>query len=113
MFNFARRNFQKKAMYRQGDVLFIEFGEIPDDFSKSNTNIVVDGEATGHAHRLINGQIYERLEFMVIEAYEGAKMVHEEHRTIKLPKGIYRVVRQREYVKTDDNYSRSWNYVLD
>ena len=91
-------------MYRQGDVLLIKVKELPPKKKrrKSKTDVVVRGEATGHAHRIVNGTIYRRWERFsrparFIKANVGAKLVHEEHGEIELPEGIYQIVRQREY----------------
>jgi hypothetical protein len=35
---------------------------------------------------------------MLLHLPEGGRVVHEEHAAIPLPKGWYRVIRQREYV---------------
>jgi hypothetical protein len=35
---------------------------------------------------------------------EGGRFVHEEHDAISLPKGWYRVIRQREYVPAEIRY---------
>lgn len=32
-----------------------------------------------------------------------ARIVHEEHRTLTLPRGLYEVVRQREYVSPEED----------
>jgi predicted transcriptional regulator YdeE len=90
-------------VYRQGDVLFIKQSEIPSWFTdhKMKTDIILKGETTGHAHRIVNGILYgfelfnSVPEFLI--AYKDAKVVHEEHNTIELPEGTYRVRRQREY----------------
>jgi hypothetical protein len=34
---------------------------------------------------------------MYLRANIGAVVVHDEHRSIQIPSGIYRIVRQREY----------------
>lgn len=95
-------------MYRQGDVLLIKTDKIPhgSSISKKKSNIVVEGEATGHAHRLINGLIYEKPKSMFddsneptmwIHAQKNTRLVHEEHGPIEIEVGFYIVIRQREY----------------
>jgi len=90
-----------KEMYRQGDILFIRTQQVPKQVShKKDDGIVALGEATGHAHRVVDGTLWERglsgID-MFVEAEEATKIVHEEHGTINLPKGVYKVVRQREF----------------
>lgn len=94
-------------MFRQGDVLIVKISKMPDRIQPVNTDIVVHGETTGHAHRLQGGELYSTGEQLFIQAGVNAKMVHEEHDTIVIPQGIYKVIRQREY---DENQVR---YVSD
>jgi hypothetical protein len=59
------------------------------------------GEATGHAHAVVGPGTLIRENGPFGQAWlhltEGGRVVHEEHAVISLPKGWYRVVRQREY----------------
>jgi len=88
--------------YRQGDVLFIQIDSIPEDAKPQISNIVVEGETTGHAHRLQGGQIMITATAMYIACHlQASHIVHEEHRTITLPPGVYEVRRQREYVSPE------------
>ena len=87
-------------IYRQGDVLLKKIKSLPKKVKKLDTDIIVKGEATGHAHRLQNGTIYWRRNTMFIKANTGASIVHEEHAPIELEPGIYEVVRQREFDPT-------------
>jgi hypothetical protein len=111
-------------MYRQGDVLLV--GVRPaqakqikpgKDLREANTKRVVlaYGEVTGHAHVVLSGKETGRKKGNVelFEATEGidvkgaatilrvtgraAELRHDEHKTIVLPRGTYRVIRQREY----------------
>jgi len=92
-------------MYRQGDILLIESNQIIG--SKTNTDILMEGSITGHHHKVKNGTIYKQetdrdLVFGSVVANEGCVLIHDEHKSIKLPEGIYNVRRQREvtgYVK--------------
>jgi hypothetical protein len=60
------------------------------------------GEATGHAHAIAApGELLRDSDPFVpdhLHLPSGGRLVHEEHATISLPKGWYRVIRQREYV---------------
>jgi hypothetical protein len=87
-------------IYRQGDVLFKKVDVLPKKKRKLDTDIIVRGEATGHAHRITNGILYsswQRGTRLYIKASKGAKVVHEEHKELELDQGIYEVIRQREY----------------
>jgi hypothetical protein len=76
--------------------------------------VLAEGEATGHRHAFYGGAVTlfrdEALaRDFAAELYVGhvridsevAELRHEEHDTIALPKGLYRVRRQREYVDRD------------
>lgn len=104
---------QKKKMYRQGDVLFIEISGLPKEAGKATEQknpVLVEGEATGHAHRvesLDTAHIFAISTLLYVQAVRETHIVHDEHDTIILPPGNYQVVRQREYVAPDEgNRSR-------
>jgi hypothetical protein len=89
-------------MFRQGDVLFKEVKIIPTGGTVRKTGHILEGEATGHIHRLGELDCAEVLEiesglFVNVTADGGVSIIHEEHRTLTLPPGNYEVVRQREY----------------
>ena len=90
-----------RDMFRQGDVLIRRVAELPADVKPAGTDVLVHGEATGHAHRLVGGEhllgaVNERaLQF--VRATQPVTIVHEEHGTIHLPAGTYEISRQREY----------------
>ena len=91
-----------KLQYRQGDVLLIAMDELPSDavLQENQGRIVLAyGEVTGHAHAISTeyADAFVSGEQMLLLVDEGANLVHEEHGPIRIKKGIYRVVRQREY----------------
>ncbi len=88
-------------MYRQGNLLIMKTGEIPKGAKRVVSGIVLRGEATGHNHRLIGGNVFEKGGVMYLEVAKAARLVHEEHKTIKLSGGKYAVKRQREYQSKD------------
>lgn len=90
--------------YRQGDVLFILVASVPKDAQRQNSNVIVHGETTGHAHRLEGGDIMTDRNQMFVVAGEEAKIVHEEHAEIYIPQGVYKVIRQREYDEKEIRY---------
>lgn len=91
-------------LYRQGDVLVQRVGEIPADVTpvkrESGRIILAHGEVTGHAHAIKN-RLAKFLETTQGERYlslpKQVTLDHEEHSTITLPAGNYKVIRQREY----------------
>mgnify|MGYP000942105013 CR=1 FL=1 len=90
-------------MYRQGDVLLIPVDEIPhgcEQVKRDNGRIILAyGEVTGHAHAIKNriAKYYKSDGNNYLELPKAATLNHEEHDTIHLPAGIYRVIQQREY----------------
>jgi len=87
--------------YRQGDVVVTK-AEIPKEATLSNTVVLAEGEATGHAHRIAKGkaQIYYQavLGLMYLRVLsDHATIGHEEHEDMVLPRGEYHVHVQREY----------------
>ncbi|MBI3980695.1 hypothetical protein HY345_01735 [Candidatus Microgenomates bacterium] len=88
-------------IYRQGDLLFRVIKNIP-TVKPVKGNILVRGEATGHSHRVAGGDIFrDKNGLLYLKVLKEAKINHEEHKTIKLGKGNYAVIRQREYVSGD------------
>ncbi|MEH0416346.1 hypothetical protein [Streptomyces sp. B21-083] len=99
-------------MYRQGDVLIVSLAEgaVPeyalDAASEPRDGrgrlVLALGEVTGHAHAVAGpGRLIREAGVfgpMLLHVPEGARVVHEEHAAISLPKGWYRVIRQREYL---------------
>lgn len=106
----------ERVQYRQGDVLLIPVDEVPAKMApvarENGRVILAHGEATGHAHAIVD----ERAELVglavdeeLVTADQAAELylmvhgdgpvdlVHDEHDTIPVEAGAYRVIRQREY----------------
>jgi len=107
--SFIGRN---NAMYRQGDVMLLRPVIVPDGAVRRKSDIVARGEATGHAHRLVGGELWESDFRLLLVAGDNAALVHEEHARVPLPKTepdrAYTVLIQREY---DDE--EEWQKVRD
>lgn len=87
-------------MYRQGDVLIVEEKRHMRRLKVQQDGVLVLGEATGHAHRVEGPKFSVMVDDAgnkVIDAAQAFRVVHEEHETIEIPEGFYRVVRQREF----------------
>ena len=91
---------------QQGDVIF-HLEKIPEGkFSKIKTNVIQEGEATGHAHRLHDGE-YEfiqdtKTKERYLRVVKDSVVRHEEHKPITLPPGDYRIGIVREYDHFDE-----------
>lgn len=88
---------------RHGDVL-IESIEVLPEGKKLDRQWLFEGEVTGHAHRIDVGELFEDKEgILYLKVDELTKVSHEEHKTVTIPKGIYRVTQKRQY-KTDGGW---------
>jgi hypothetical protein len=91
-------------LFRQGDIYIESVRCVPDGAVKRLGTILVEGELTGHSHRirdLRTANVFEAGDQLYVDVLaERAEVVHEEHGTIALNRGIYRVWRQREYDPT-------------
>lgn len=103
----SRGNMTKKnapKMFRQGDVLIVAVDSIPTDAKEIPRTergvILAEGEVTGHAHRIPSRHaVLMRTEsdarYMRLTA--PVALNHEEHTTVDIPKGDYRVSIHHEY----------------
>jgi hypothetical protein len=87
-----------KNMVRHGDLLIVRIDGLPNDAKIVDTNILAEGEVTGHAHKLEGrSKVYQVQQQKYFEVEETVVLTHEEHKSIELEKGTYAVIRQREY----------------
>ena len=95
------------TLYRQGDVLLERIDKIPNGAKQKDQDngrvILAYGEVTGHAHQIASPDevgatltVAESATFLRLA--KKAQLVHEEHATVDLPAGNYRVVQQSEYL---------------
>lgn len=93
--------------YRQGDVLVTSIAALPKSLKpvarQGGRLILAAGKSTGHHHAiatkncaLFTAKAEPGVLLLEVKAAR-ASLVHDEHSTITLPKGAYRVSRQREY----------------
>lgn len=87
--------------FRHGDVIIQQVAALPEAPEPLPHLILAHGELTGHAHRVTpasGAKLYRSAQGVFLEIHAvGQKLVHEEHASIELPPGVYRVWRQREY----------------
>ena len=99
----VKRKAYTKRKWRQGDVLFVRVRSLPKaEATKRDNGHIVEGEVTGHVHRVGTLEAAEVLEigdglFLNVTAEGGVSIVHEDHNPLSLPSGVYEVHRQREY----------------
>jgi hypothetical protein len=86
--------------YQQGDLLLKVVSSIPQDAkpvqSKAGRFILAEGEATGHAHAVLECptvELYERDGTLYLKVAEETEVVHEEHHKQVVGPGLYEVGR--------------------
>lgn len=92
-------------MFRQGDVLIVRVDSIPGDVTpvkREDGNIVLaHGEVTGHRHRIPSrhANLYRtEMDARYMRVTAPVQLRHEEHTTVKIPPGDYRISLHTEYV---------------
>ena len=88
-------------LMRQGDVYLATVVEVPSQAVLVPHHVLAEGEATGHAHRILETERAKIWEFQgqrYLEVREAAvTLVHDEHAAITIGPGYYRFWQQREY----------------
>jgi len=84
-------------MYRQGDLLIVPVEKIPDDARKADDTVLAFGEQTGHTHRLVGGEVMLTKDQVYFTVAIPTPLEHDEHATLVIPPGDWKVVQQREY----------------
>ena len=124
MFNFSKRQ-KVSVMYRHGDLLITRINAVPQSAINISSKIIAEGEVSGHKHKLVGQatvrilpgreaghKIIERVERghvsinripeLYFSASEDVKLTHEEHKTLELPRGSYKVTKEREFNPFED-----------
>jgi len=119
-----------RKAFRQGELLFVPlskedcarlFGDKKDfaslGWQKLETNVIREGEATGHKHEILAKLAAAAVLFAPPESFMGGlagmdrvtgqdrllvadgpvEIAHPEHKPLALPKGMHLVIVQREY----------------
>mgnify|MGYP001607305035 FL=1 len=88
-------------MYRQGDILIERIETIPASAKRRRQRkriVIAEGESSGHAHVVDTAVPFDDAGITYLDIQQAVAMLtHQEHATIELPRGKYRVIRQREY----------------
>jgi hypothetical protein len=89
-------------MVRQGDILLKLVQSLPKTADRKEEGcILAHGEATGHTHHVNDGaEIWVDVNEngrRYLKVLNDTSLDHEEHGHIALTRGIYEIVRQREY----------------
>jgi hypothetical protein len=101
-----------RQLVRQGDVLIVPIDAVPANVTpvarENGRAILAHGEATGHAHAIVeeSAQLVTAADaaelYLLVHGSEPVALTHDEHDTIMLPPGAYEVRRQREYAPEEN-----------
>lgn len=102
-----------KQQFRQGDIFLEMVDVIPEGLEEvprdpSRGIVLALGESTGHAHAIpdTGATLFRSKEAanadVFLRVVEPVALLHEEHSTIPLSPGLYRVRRQREWTDQDE-----------
>lgn len=102
----------KNVYFQQGDCLIKPIAEIPIEAQEVKERVLVEGEHTGHAHRVARNAaaavlIAGAMRYLRVDA--DTPIEHEEHKTIILPPGTYRIDQVQEY----DHFKEEVRAVMD
>ena len=90
-----------KVLKRQGDIL-LELVEKPDSLvlrGQVEDGVIAQGEVTGHAHKLVGGELrHGDGGMLALVPASGAVVTHDEHADLELEEGVWLVRTQSEYV---------------
>jgi len=106
---------RKMCCFRQGEIIIV-----PRDLTNKNSRttnyikkgdgIIREGEASGHFHKLSGGTLYvnprDENDMWLDNQLETIELTHDEHAPIKIPKGAWKVIIQREYSDEMNTYVR-------
>ncbi len=85
---------------QQGDVMMIPVAQIPESAKPINSNVLAEGEATGHAHRVTGSdcQLLEEDQKIFMRILSGdCSVTHEEHADQAVAPGEYEIRQVLEY----------------
>jgi len=99
-----------KMNIRHGDVEIIEVKEIPKEaILQEGRKTIAEGETTSHKHVIDIGDLFETKNGeLYLDVKKLTEVSHEEHKTVAIPKGKYRVIIKRQY-----NAENGWERVID
>jgi len=92
-------------MYRHGDLCIKRIEKLPNGLKKLSTNVLAEGEVTGHAHTLLGNdfEIYEdKKGVMYLSVSSPTEITHQEHKTKEIDTGFYIIEREQEYCPFDE-----------
>ena len=94
----------KPKLFRHGDLLIRKVSSIPKTAILTSTNIIAEGEITGHNHQIVGShQVFETLDKQLyFQAEDHVLIKHPDHNTLDIPAGQYIIEHQRRYNPFED-----------
>jgi hypothetical protein len=90
-----------KCTWQQGDVLGVKLDKIPTGNQKiiSRQKLVIAHGESGHSHVVEDdeAELIQIGERMILKLEKSATIIHEEHKPIRLEKGIWEIGRVQEF----------------
>ena len=95
-------------------LLDIQIEKLPEGLIQSKDgNVLAFGEVTGHSHKLISEQCLVLQEPKTLKKFikteQEVELIHQEHDTIQIPKGMFEIINEREF----DVFAQEIRQVLD
>ena len=95
---------KEKLTYQHGDVLCFRLEAMPKGLKsvppKTHRHVLAEGEVTGHAHVICDLEHCDLYagenEALYLEVRSAVNLTHEEHKTLTIEPGAYRIGRVRE-----------------
>ena len=88
---------ENNVWIRHGDVVLEKVESMKGEIKKAKTAILAEGEVTGHFHKLSGNLLISEFEGdKFVECKHEALLTHQEHNTLTIPKGVYKIKLQRE-----------------
>ena len=101
---------EKLQSIRHGEIMLVPVDKLPKGTVQQHKNYIIGHSETGHHHVLESEQDFDVLELvgkeqdkreLYIRLFEPAKLVHkkttDKHKTLTIPKGIYKRYHDTEY----------------
>ena len=83
---------------RHGDLILKRIDEIPTQAKQTDNMTLALGEATGHHHTLEGKcQVFQSGETKFVKAESETVLKHQEHNTVDIENGLYKVDIEEEY----------------
>ena len=92
--------------YRQGDIILIRVEDNVDLNETPISNVLAEGEMTGHKHEVLDGTVHKHSwrQDIYVRSSGNTILAHPEHGHIKMDEGLFRFRNQREYDELSNRY---------